>query len=95
MPSELITNNPDGLDSNAATAKYAMSAFQPRLTNYDSVAIAPVSDKAKTAGRIWDYNREDKYNITNSLSVSVEDSASSCNCSMTSKLLFRGRSVVY
>jgi putative aldouronate transport system substrate-binding protein len=75
MPSELITNNPDGLDSNAATAKYAMSAFQPRLTNYDSVAIAPVSDKAKTAGRIWDYNREDKYNITNSLSVSAEDSA--------------------
>jgi len=75
VPSELITNNPDGLDSNAATAKYGMSAFQPRLISYDPVAIAPVSDKAKTAGKIWDYNREDKHNLTSSLSVSADDSA--------------------
>ncbi|MGI6576524.1 MAG: hypothetical protein ACOX1Q_00450 [Eubacteriales bacterium] len=75
VPSELITNNPDNLDSNAANAKYGMSPLQPRLTNYDQVAIAPVSDKAKTAGKIWDYNREDKYNITASLSVTADDSA--------------------
>jgi len=75
VPSELITNNPDGLDSNAALAKYGMSSLQPRLTDYDMVAIAAVSDKAKTAGKIWDANREDKYNITSSLSVSQEDSA--------------------
>lgn len=75
VPTELISANPDDLGSSAALAKYAMSALQPRVTRFNPVENAAVSDKAKSAWKTWDSNREDKYNLTSALSVSSEDSA--------------------